>query len=152
MNARNQQTISLIRRLAAMGYDALLWSAVIIVSTAPVVIIAGGAQNPWLGSSLYTLYLLLVSFVFLGWFWTHGGQTLGLRSWKAKVIRDDGYPLGWREALIRFIFSTFSLALFGIGFIWILFDPEKLAWHDRLSGTRIIYYDHKTEEKPQSIQ
>jgi len=37
--------------------------------------------------------------------------------------------LGW--ALV-------SLLPLGLGFLWILFDPEKRAWHDRLSRTRVV--------------
>jgi uncharacterized RDD family membrane protein YckC len=134
------------RRLAAMLYDALLLFALLMVCALPVVLIAGENSN-FFKSPLYTLYLYSISFIFYGWFWTIGGQTLGMRSWKIRVIRDDGQPLGWDSALIRYLLATISLTLFGLGFLWILFDRDNLAWHDQLSKTRIIFdpeYGKKT--------
>jgi len=126
------------RRLAAMFYDILLLFALLMVCALPVVLIAG-ENSSFFKSPLYTLYLYSISFVFYGWFWTSGGQTLGMRSWKIRVIRDDGQSLGWDSALMRFLLATISLTLFGLGFLWILFDRDNLAWHDQLSKTRIIF-------------
>ena len=126
------------RRLAAMFYDSLLLFALLMVCALPVVLIAG-ENSSFFKSPLYTLYLYSISFVFYGWFWTSGGQTLGMRSWKIRVVRNDGQSLGWDSALMRFLLATISLTLFGLGFLWILFDRDNLAWHDQLSKTRIIF-------------
>jgi uncharacterized RDD family membrane protein YckC len=131
-------TASLLRRLGAMLYDGLLLFALLMVAAAPVVIIAGGAESALIRSPLYFLYLYSIGFGFYGWFWTSGGQTLGMRSWKLQVIRDDDLPLGWQEAFFRYLLATVSLLLFGLGFIWILFDKQRLAWHDIQSKTRIV--------------
>ena len=126
------------RRLGAMIYDGFLLFALLMVAAVPVVMIAG-ANSDFFKSPMYTLYLYFISFVFFGWFWTRGGQTLGMRSWKIRVIRDDNRPLGWDSALMRFLLATISLTLFGLGFIWILFDRDNLAWHDQLSRTHIVF-------------
>ena len=136
------------RRLAAMFYDSLLLFALLMVSALPVVLIAG-ENSSFFKSPLYTLYLYSISFVFYGWFWTSGGQTLGMRSWKIRVVRNDGQSLGWDSALMRFLLATISLTLFGLGFLWILFDRDNLAWHDQLSKTRIIF-DPEYGKKPTS--
>jgi len=125
------------RRLAAMFYDALLLFALLMVCALPVVLIAG-ENSSFFKSPLYTLYLYSISFVFFGWFWTRGGQTLGMRSWKIRVVRDDNHAFGWDSALIRYLLATVSLFLFGLGFLWILFDHDNQAWHDTLSKTHII--------------
>jgi uncharacterized RDD family membrane protein YckC len=31
-----------------------------------------------------------------------------------------------------------SLAALGLGYFWIWIDRERLAWHDRWSGTRVV--------------
>ncbi|MCW8962416.1 MAG: RDD family protein [Gammaproteobacteria bacterium] len=126
------------RRLGAMFYDGLLLFALLMIAATPVVMIAG-ANSGFVKSPLYSLYLYGVSFVFFGWFWTRGGQTLGMRSWKVRVMRFDGRPVGWDSALMRYLLATISLGLFGLGFIWILFDRDNLAWHDQLSRTRIVF-------------
>jgi uncharacterized RDD family membrane protein YckC len=137
------------RRLAAMFYDGLLLFAIIFIAATPVVIIAGGEASPAIKSPWFTLYLYTISFFFFGWFWTHGGQTLGMRSWKIRAIQNDDQPLGWDSALMRYLLATISLTLFGLGFIWILFDKNNLAWHDQISKTRIIFdpeYAKRTKE------
>ena len=80
----------------------------------------------------------LVAFVFYGWFWTHGGQTLGMRAWKLKLVRQDGETVTWLQALFRFCYAILSWIPFGAGYLWMLVDKQKMSWHDRASKTYII--------------
>ena len=138
----NAQTPGLLRRLAAVFYDCLLLAALLMLASALVVIPLGAglevevhiiSQNP-----VYRLYLILVIVVFFCGFWLRGGQTLGMRAWRLMVVRDDGSPPTLRDALVRFAAAMLSWAALGIGFLWSLFNAEKLTWHDRLSGTRLV--------------
>ncbi|OAI22499.1 hypothetical protein BJL95_11940 [Methylomonas sp. LWB] len=126
--------------MAAVFYDGFLLLAIWFVATALILPFnAGEAFNS--GQYFYPLYLLAVAFGFYGWFWTHGGQTLGLKAWKIRVADKAGGKLGWRRAGVRFIGGLLSWAIFGLGFAWCLIDKEGLAWHDRLSGTRLFFLD-----------
>jgi len=87
----------------------------------------------------FPLYLLLVSFFFYAWFWTHGGQTLGLRAWKIKVLTLDMKPISWKQALLRFMVAIVSWGFFGLGFLWILIDKNQRSWHDHLSQTALFF-------------
>jgi uncharacterized RDD family membrane protein YckC len=82
--------------------------------------------------------LIGVAFVFYGWCWTHGGQTLGLRAWKLRVVTADGEPLTWLDAARRFAASAILLIPPGLGLVWSLLDSESRCWHERLSRTRIV--------------
>ncbi|MDD1627213.1 MAG: RDD family protein [Methylococcaceae bacterium] len=84
-----------------------------------------------------------MSFFFYGWFWTHGGQTLGLRAWKIKILTLDQKPINWTQALLRFTTSIISWAFFGLGFLWILFDKNQRSWHDHLSKTALFFDPQK---------
>lgn len=127
----------LARRLAAIGYDSFLLAAVLFVATAALLPITGGeAIGP--ESSWYSAYLLVVSFGYFGWFWTHGGQTLGMRSWRVRLQGASGNRATWRQALVRFVAAGLSWLALGVGFLWMLVDPERLTWHDRISATRIV--------------
>jgi hypothetical protein len=66
---------------------------------------------------------------------TLGGIVLGL-----DVIKADGSFLtgDYSTSLIRALASLLSLLPFGLGFLWILFDPDKNAWHDRISRTFVV--------------
>jgi uncharacterized RDD family membrane protein YckC len=134
----NTRPAALLRRIAAIVYDSLLLLAVLFVAASPFVIITGGSRQGMLVHLLFQIYLLAVSFIFFAWFWIHGGQTLGMRAWRLQIVREDGGKLGWRDAALRFFSAMLSWLCFGLGFLWILIDKERLAWHDRLSRTRVI--------------
>lgn len=127
-----------LRRLAAILYDLLLLIAVLFVATALLLPLNKGeaftAQQ-----FFYPLYLLVISFLFYAWFWTHGGQTLGLRAWKIKALTFDLKPVSWKQALLRFTAAILSWGLFGLGFFWILIDKNHRSWHDNLSKTALFF-------------
>ena len=127
----------------AVCYDALLLLAVLFLATALVLPLNSGHAFS-AGQYFYPLYLLAISFIFYGWFWTHGGQTLGLRSWKIKVCNLDGGSVGWRRSGLRFAAAALSWAVFGLGFFWCLFDKNRLCWHDYLSKTRLRSVDRES--------
>ncbi|MHB8534685.1 MAG: RDD family protein [Sulfuricaulis sp.] len=124
-----------LRRLGAMFYDSLLLLAILIMVSYPFVWLTGGKQEFLI---LYRIYLLAIIFLYYGGFWVRGGQTLGMRTWRIKILRADGRPVTWGVALKRFAFALVSLLCLGFGFFWILYDRDKLAWHDRWSGTKLI--------------
>jgi uncharacterized RDD family membrane protein YckC len=129
----------ILRRVAAIFYDSLLVAAVLAIASILPLLANGGepiAAPP--ARLLFQLYLLLVWFLYFGWHWTHGGQTLGMRAWRLKLLGEDGLPLAWHAALKRFLAAFIALLPLGIGLLWGLLDPHRRAWHDRLSGTRLV--------------
>ncbi|WP_454832111.1 RDD family protein [Pseudoxanthomonas wuyuanensis] len=70
--------------------------------------------------------------------WRRGGQTLGMRPWRLKVVAANGGAPSVRALWKRFAVATLSLLLGGLGFWWAWVDRRRLTWHDRASGTRVI--------------
>lgn len=70
--------------------------------------------------------------------WRYGGQTLGMRPWRLRVVAADGGALTWQALLLRYAVGNLSLLLGGLGFWWALWDRDGLTWHDRASGTRML--------------
>ncbi len=133
----NTPTPGFLRRLAAMAYDGLLLLALMAVATTLITLPFGMPSEGQL--ILFQLFLFeLLPLAFFTGFWTWGGQTLGMRAWRLKLVRVDGSPLRWSDAFKRHLAAILSWLVFGLGFLWILLDPEKLAWHDRLSNTRLV--------------
>jgi uncharacterized RDD family membrane protein YckC len=135
MAAGDAATPGLLRRLAACLYDGLALAAVLMVAGAAWVAVVGAAAAP--GDWFFRSYLLAASALFFGLFWTRG-QTLGMRAWRLRIVTVDGRGPGWGQALTRFVAAGVSLAALGAGFLWVLVDRDRLAWHDRWSGTRLI--------------
>ena len=137
----------LARRVGAMFYDSLLVFAVTWSVTAGVIGLrvwmsgadriqatAGRAAS---GPLLQMLLFAAIALFFV-WFWTRSGQTLGMQSWRLRLEREDGQLIGWRTGLVRLCLATVSFLCLGCGYWWILIDRERRAWHDRLTGTRVI--------------
>jgi uncharacterized RDD family membrane protein YckC len=129
-----------IRYMAIMVYDGLLLLASLFLATA-IALPFNGGEGFTSSHYLFHLYIFSVSFAFYGWFWTHGGQTLGMKTWKIKIKTQDGQPVSWLLAFQRFLVAIFSLGLFGAGFLWKLVDKKNLTWHDRLSNTALFFED-----------
>ena len=71
-------------------------------------------------------------------FWAWKGTTFGGIVCQLRVIRLDGSPLRFVDALVRGIASLFSIAVVGLGCLWILKDEERQAWHDKIAGTYVV--------------
>lgn len=133
----NPSPAGLLRRLGALAYDAVLLLGILFFATAALLPLHGGeAIQP--DNWAYSAYLLAVTFLFFGWFWTHGGQTLGMRAWKIRLCSEDGGAVDWKRAGLRFVAALFSLALLGAGFFSAWLDKDKRCWHDRIAGTRMV--------------
>ncbi|HEY9256139.1 MAG TPA: RDD family protein [Stenotrophomonas sp.] len=70
--------------------------------------------------------------------WRRGGQTLGMRPWRLQLQAIDGPAPAWGTLWRRYAVGTLSLLLGGLGFWWAWIDRDRLTWHDRLSGTRLV--------------
>jgi uncharacterized RDD family membrane protein YckC len=137
-NMKTTQHPGLIRRLLATLYDALLLLALLFVTTVVLMILNQGTlQTGQLLSYLRLPVYITVSFLFFGWFWTHGGQTLGMKTWKMQLVQDNGNAVTWPVALVRFVTAMLSWAAFGLGFLWSLFDNRNRTWHDIISGSTL---------------
>lgn len=70
--------------------------------------------------------------------WKHKGTTIGGIICGLKVVRLDDRPIDWGVAIVRSLSAFLSLAVAGLGFIWVAFDDEKQSWHDKIAGTTIV--------------
>ena len=62
-----------------------------------------------------------------------GGIIVGI-----KVVRTQGGEVRFVDALVRGLSRLFSLAALGIGCLWMLQDPERQMWHDKIAGTFVL--------------
>lgn len=70
--------------------------------------------------------------------WKLKGTTVGGIVCGIKVVRLDSRPLDWPTAVVRALGCFLSLAIAGLGFVWVAFDDETQSWHDKIAGTIVV--------------
>lgn len=138
-----QQTPSFIKLGACFIYDALAVIALCFVSALVVIILIGDASHG-LKRYLLQVVLWLTIGIYFVWCWKKTGQTLAMKTWQLKLVNKDGQLLPLNLAIARYVLSTLSLILFGLGFLWIFIDRHHLYLHDRLLNTYITYVPRNT--------
>jgi len=152
------------RRVGAMVYDTLLLFAVLVVASALTLPFRAGKGATQFDPGMM-IYIFTVIFVFFGWFWTHGGQTLGMRAWRIKLISTNNQTVNWSTAFFRWLltlpvwlflfyslhshnerFGTETLLshipgwlLYTAGIVWLFVDNIPGNWREKLTRTQIIH-------------
>ncbi len=70
--------------------------------------------------------------------WAMKGTTIGGIICGLKVVRLDDRKVDWIVAVVRGLGGFLSLAVAGLGFLWVAFDDQKQSWHDKIAGTTIV--------------
>jgi len=130
----------LFRRLFAIFYDSFLLIAILFIVTAIAnALNHGKAIEP--GDTYYPLYVFVIfslSYLYFAWFWTHGGQSLGMKTWRIQLVSTKNNKISWNTAAIRYFVAIFSWGVFGLGFLWAIFDKNNRCWHDLISKTVLL--------------
>lgn len=98
--------------------------------------------NIAIGSSVFALFVIGY-FVF---FWTLVGFTPGKAILGIKVMRMNGAKLSFGRSLLRFFCYWISALPIFLGFLWVLWDPKRRAWHDKIAGTQVLYIPKKAHK------
>jgi uncharacterized RDD family membrane protein YckC len=125
------------RRMGGVLYEALAVIALWILASAIITALFGSATAPYARLLLQLLAIAIISAYFV-WCWSHGGQTLAMKTWRIRVVNSDGQPLTMRQALRRYLLACAGMAMGGIGLWWALLDRDGAFLHDRLGDTRLI--------------
>ncbi len=174
---------SFLRLLGCWLYDFLLLCAVwllagiVYIIPAQMLLHVDSSQKDNLSTTefsgpVFYFYMFLVTWFFFAWFWTHGGQTLGLRTWSLRLQTEEGETLNWVQTLLRFLIagtpwllslfiyqqiisqqllpSPWQYSAFITGFsglFWMFIDNEKRSLQDILSHTRIVQLPRRVKKK-----
>jgi uncharacterized RDD family membrane protein YckC len=95
--------------------------------------------------SIALLVLITVALAVLGIIFYYGqlegksGQTVGKRALGIKTVsRSTGEPPGVGRAIGRGFARYLSAIPCGLGYLWMLWDPQKQTWHDKITDTVVI--------------
>ena len=133
-------------RLLALAYDLFpalaLWMLAAAVFTFGYYEAGHAARDNIAPFSGLQIALWLLCWLLTGAYavisWRRGGQTLGMRPWRLRVVAEDGGRPTLPALVKRYTVGTVSLLFLGIGFWWAWLDRDGLTWHDRCSGTRML--------------
>lgn len=151
---------ALLRRLACFVYEGVLLFG--------VVMIAGLIYSPLTqqrhaleGQLGLRVFLFVVLGLYFTWFWSHGGQTVAMKTWHIRLVDADGLPVTAARAVLRYVLAwvwflpalaaiawselhgggpiSGVLAAGVIGYALLSrLHPQRQYWHDAVCGTRLI--------------
>ena len=134
------------RRVVAALLDALL---VLFGSTVLAIVVSVlfwflavfDSGNTLSFTNIFMVIGLLFSLIYFVGFWAKTGQTIGKSTLNIQVVGADGMPVSWGRSLARYVGYIINVVVASIGFLWIVFDPKRQGWHDKIAGTYVISGD-----------
>ena len=123
-------------RLLSLAYEGVLLFGILFVASYLFLGLARDAQSG-LPRLLLQVYVLAVCGAYFVFCWTRSGQTLPMKTWRIRLVTEQGKPLAIGRAFRRYLLAVPGV-LSGIGVLWALVDRDGQFLHDRLAKTRIV--------------
>ncbi len=152
-------TARLRKRLLCMVYEAMLLLGVLFVATWVFSTLLQQRHALYLRGALQDWLFVVVGLYFC-WFWTHGGQTLPMKTWNIRLVDNHDQPVRWKRALARYalcwlwFLPGLAIARYVGAQGWMLLGlpalnvviwaaasrltPDHRFLHDQLAGTRLV--------------
>ncbi len=128
---------------ACLIYEALVIIA-LSFACALVFLLVGGDASHGVKRYVLQLFLWLSIGLYFVWCWQSGGQTLAMHTWHLRLVTKNNQTLSLKAAAVRYVLASISLMLFGLGFLWVIIDRDRLFLHDRLLKSKIIVVQRNT--------
>jgi uncharacterized RDD family membrane protein YckC len=155
-------TPSLRRRLAAFVYEGVLLFGVLTLAALAYGLLTQ-QRHALVGMHGLQAFLFLVLGLYFTWFWSHGGQTVAMKTWHVRLLSKDGQPVGAAQAWLRYLLSwlwfvpalagvylaglrgggAITLALLAGVLLYALLsrlNPRRQFLHDLISRTELVYW------------
>jgi uncharacterized RDD family membrane protein YckC len=154
------QTPGLRRRMACFVYEGVLLFGVLMVAGFVYGLLTQ-QRHALVGMHGLRLFVFVVLGAYFSWFWSHGGQTVAMKTWHIRLLMQDGRPVPPARAMLRYVLSwtwflpalagaylagarsgaaialAVTLGVLGYAALSRL-NPQRQYWHDRLCGTRLV--------------
>ena len=131
-------------RLLSLAYEGVLLFGILFVASYLFLGLARDAQSG-LPRLVFQVYVLAVCGAYFVFCWAGSGQTLPMKTWRIRLVTEQGKPLVIGRAFRRYLLAVPGV-LSGIGVLWALVDRDRQFLHDRLSGTRIVRFEEQRTE------
>lgn len=127
----------LFKRVMACVYESLILIAIWMLVTWLFVGVFGDAtQSP----KRFVLQIVLwwVTGMYFVICWVKTGQTLAMKVWKMKVVNQKGQLLTLQQAITRYILATLLMLAFGLDFLYMLLNKQRIFLHDHFLDSRYV--------------
>lgn len=151
-----------------MVYEAMLLFGVLFIGVWLFSTLLQQRHALYLRGALQNWLFILIGIYFV-WFWSHGGQTLAMKTWRIQLVTADGQPVKIWRAIGRY-FLVWFWCVPGLALAWALgakawmlvlipvmnmalwalmiyLDPNRQFLHDRLAGTRLVQVNRLCQKK-----
>jgi uncharacterized RDD family membrane protein YckC len=138
------RTAGFVTRLLAYVTDVVVLAGIVAIGGWIAVLIDTVFEQMGLDLNIdiATIYVFLIPWIFGLYFvvfWSLTGRTIGKWFMGLKVISADGNPPTIGRSVIRFIGYGVSAIVFWLGYLWVLIDSDRQAWHDHMAKTWVVY-------------
>lgn len=147
--------------MAAFVYEGTLLFGVVMLF-GMIYGISTGQHHAMRGRHGLEAFVFLALGLYFSWFWSKGGQTLAMKTWRIRLVTAEGRPVSQATALLRYLVSWVwflpglalahalnpahsTLLLWAYPALWIacyallsFLHPQRQFWHDALCGTRLV--------------
>jgi len=130
-------------RLLSCTYESVLLFAIVFVAAYLFIAFVRDAQSG-LMRLVFQAYVLAVCGIYFVYCWSRSGQTLPMKTWRIRLVTEQGKPLEVARAFRRYLLAIPSM-LTGVGVLWSLVDRDRQFLHDRLAGTRVVRTDKQNQ-------
>jgi len=123
--------------LDRMGADAGLWAPTGLPD---------GIGFGWLSPDDAVRIVFFLCFPVFYYVFLHGayGQTFGKMAVRIRVLSEDGSPIGYRRAFLRWLGYLLCDLTLDLGYLWAAFDPRKQGLHDKVCRTIVVHEEAGT--------
>jgi uncharacterized RDD family membrane protein YckC len=106
------------------------------ITSIPGWLVTAASGSPIGVYGISSLVGLAYSVYFIG---SPSGQTIGMKAMSIRAIdaQTDG-QIDYSKAFIRWLVALVSGLACGLGYLWMLWDPEKQTWQDKVAGTFVV--------------
>lgn len=148
------------RRLACFVYEGVLLFGV-VMAAGLLYGIATGQGHAMLGRAGLQAMLFVVLGAYFSWFWSHGGQTLAMKTWRIRLVSADAGPVAPLRCVLRYLLAwvwflpaLLALQFAGLTGAWTAaavlaagvagyallarLRADRQFWHDAACGTRLV--------------
>jgi uncharacterized RDD family membrane protein YckC len=148
------------RRLACFVYEGVLLFGVVMVAGFLFGVLTQ-QRHALQGQHALQALLFAVIGVYFVWFWSHGGQTVAMKTWHIRLTAVTGEPVSQKRASARYLLCWIwfvpalasvhlsgvkgglpaaAAVLAGIATYAMLtrLHPQRQFWHDAVCGTQLV--------------